>query len=342
MDFLSEIGLFALKALVIFLFIAGIILTAGLLAMKSQFKTHLEIEKINDRLKGYGKTIKEFSDDLKLSKEAKKAEKQRLKEEKKNKESEKPKNKLYVLHFNGDIKASQVENLREEITAVLTKATPEDEVLVCVESPGGMVPHYGLGASELLRIREKNIPLTIAVDKIAASGGYLMACTANKIICAPFGIVGSIGVVAQVPNLNRLLKKLDVDFKEYTAGEYKRTVTMLGEITPKGEEKFKEQLEQTHVLFKDFVKTHRPQIDTEKVTTGEYWYGQQALSLGLIDVIKTSDDYIVEAATSRMVLSVKFEKKQSLSEKISGLIGATLDLALDKALAKMEPPNFLK
>ncbi|MCK6598701.1 MAG: protease SohB [Bdellovibrionaceae bacterium] len=340
MDFFSDIGLFALKTLVIFLFIAGVVLVISLMALKSQLKTHLEVEKINDKFKDYAKILKLLTLDKTSAKELKK----KLKEEKKKseKETEIPKNKLYVVDFRGDIKASQVENLREEITAILTEAKAEDEVLVCVESPGGMVPHYGLGASELLRLRDKNIPLTVSVDKVAASGGYLMACTANKIICAPFGIVGSIGVVAQVPNLNRLLKKFDVDFKEYTAGEYKRTVTMLGEITAKGEEKFKEQLEQTHVLFKDFVKTHRPQIDTEKVATGEYWYGQQALSLNLIDQIKTSDDYIMEAAKSRLVIKVKFEKKQGISEKISGILGSALEHAFDKVVAKMEPPNFLK
>lgn len=340
MEFLNEIGLFALKALVIFLFIAGIILIIALAAMKSQFKSHLEIEKINEKFKDYAKYLKLQTSDKSSLKEVKK----QLKEEKKKEESESTtaKKRLYVIDFKGDIKASQVENLREEISAILTEAKPEDEVLVCVESPGGMVPHYGLGASELLRIREKNIPLTVAVDKVAASGGYLMACTANKILCAPFGIVGSIGVVAQVPNLNRLLKKHDVDFKEYTAGEFKRTVTMLGEITPKGEEKFKEQLEATHVLFKDFVKTYRPQIDTQQVATGEYWYGKQALSLGLIDSIKTSDDYIMEATKSRLVIKVKYEKKQPFSEKISGVLGSAFETAFDKIITKMEPPNFLK
>ncbi|MCB0368356.1 MAG: protease SohB, partial [Bdellovibrionales bacterium] len=312
MQFASEIGLFSLKVLVIFVFIAGIILIISLAAMKSQMKTHLEIEKINDKLKAYAKNIKLHS----LNKNSLKEVKKKLKGEKKKSKDEPNKNKLYVIDFKGDIKASQVENLREEITAILMDATPQDEVLVCIESPGGMVPHYGLGASELLRLREKNIPLTVAVDKVAASGGYLMSCTANKIICAPFGIVGSIGVVAQIPNLNKLLKKFDVDFKEYTAGEYKRTVTMLGEITPKGEEKFKEQLEQTHVLFKDFVKTYRPQIEAPKVATGEYWYGQQALSLGLIDLIKTSDDYIMEASKERLIIKIKYERKQPISEKV--------------------------
>lgn len=338
MEFLAEIGLFTLKTLVIFLFVGGIILMIALAAMKSQMKSHLEIEKINEKFKDYSKYLKLQTADKANLKDLKK----QLKEEKKKEDAESLKKKLFVVDFKGDIKASQVENLREEISAILTEAKPEDEVLVCVESPGGMVPHYGLGASELLRIREKNIPLTIAVDKVAASGGYMMACTANKIICAPFGIVGSIGVVAQVPNFHRVLKKYDVDFKEYTAGEYKRTVTMLGEITPKGEEKFKEQLEQTHILFKDFVKTYRPQIDPTVVATGEYWYGKQALSLGLIDSIKTSDDYIMESTKNCQVIKVKYEKKQPFAEKISGILGSAAETAIDKIIAKMEPPNFLK
>jgi serine protease SohB len=205
----------------------------------------------------------------------------------------------------------------------------------------GVVNNYGLAASELARVREKNIPLTVAVDKVAASGGYLMACTANKILCAPFGIVGSIGVVAQVPNFNRLLKKYDVDYKEYTAGDYKRTVSLFGEITPKGEEKFLSQLEQTHQLFKTFVSRYRPQLDVQKVGTGEYWFGEQCLELKLIDQIKTSDDYILDASKERTVLKVKYEKKQPISEKISGILGGALELAFEKIVAKMEPVQRL-
>jgi serine protease SohB len=338
MEFWSEIGAFTLKTLVLFLFTAGIVIVIAVMALKSQMKSALEIEKLNEKMTSYENSFKSIL----LEKSQLKEEKKKNKKAKKDKEKETVnKSRLFVVDFHGDIKASQVENLREEITAILTTANDKDEVLVCVESPGGIVNNYGLAASELVRVRERNIPLTIAVDKVAASGGYLMACTANKILCAPFGIVGSIGVVAQVPNFNRLLKKYDVDFKEYTAGDYKRTVSLFGEITPKGEEKFRDQLEQTHKLFKTFVSRYRPQLDVEKVGTGEYWFGEQCLDLKLIDQIKTSDDYILEAAKDRTVLKVKFEKKQPLSEKLSGILGHAFELAFEKIVAKMEPAQRL-
>jgi serine protease SohB len=339
MDFWSEIGVFTVKTLVLFIFFAGIIGVIGVLAMKAQMKSSLDVEKLNEKMTSYENSFKSIL----FEKSQLKEERKKLKKAKKeNKEKPTEKSRLFVVDFKGDIKASQVENLREEITAILTTANPKDEVLVCVESPGGVVNNYGLAASELVRVREKNIPLTISVDKVAASGGYLMACTAHKILCAPFGIVGSIGVIAQVPNFNKLLKKYDVDYKEYTAGDYKRTVSLFGEITPKGEEKFRDQLEQTHMLFKTFVNRYRPQLDMEKVGTGEYWFGEQCLELKLIDQIKTSDDYILEAAKERTVLKVKFEKKQPISEKLSHVLGHSIEVAFDKIIAKMEPLPFFK
>lgn len=339
MDFWSEIGVFTVKTLVLFLFFAGIIMVIAVMALKSQMKSALDIEKLNEKMTSYENSFKSIL----LEKSQLKEEKKKLKKAKKDGVKDKFTNKsrLFVVDFKGDIKASQVENLREEITAILTTATDKDEVLVSVESPGGVVNNYGLAASELVRVRERNIPLTVAVDKVAASGGYLMACTANKILCAPFGIVGSIGVVAQVPNFNRLLKKFDVDYKEYTAGDYKRTVSLFGEITPKGEEKFLSQLEQTHQLFKTFVSRYRPQLDVQKVGTGEYWFGEQCLDLKLIDQIKTSDDYILEASKERTVLKVKYEKKQPFSEKLSGIMGSALEIAFEKIIAKMEPVQRL-
>lgn len=339
MDFLSEIGLFTAKTLVLFMFFAGIFVVIAMLALKSQLKSELEIEKLNDKMKDYARSFKSALFEKDQLKEDRKKEKKE-KKDKKNSDISLP--RLFVLDFKGDIKASQVENLREEITAILTTATEKDEVLVCVETPGGMVNNYGLAASELVRVRERGIPLTVCVDRVAASGGYLMACTANKILCAPFGIVGSIGVVAQVPNVNRLLKKFDVDYKEYTAGDYKRTVSLFGEITPKGEEKFRDQLEQTHQLFKAFVTRYRPQLDMHKVGTGEYWFGEQCLELSLVDQIKTSDDYILEATKNKTVLKVKFEKKQGISEKLSHVLGRSIELAFDRVVAKMEPLPFLK
>ena len=202
--------------------------------------------------------------------------------------------KIFVLDFKGDIQASAADTIREEITLILATAKAgHDRVVVRLESPGGMVHGYGLAAAQLVRLRDAGFNLTICVDKVAASGGYMMACIANEIISAPFAVVGSIGVVAQVPNFNRLLKQHNVDFEMYTAGQYKRTVTMFGENTPEGKAKFEEELQQTHALFKHFVERYRPSLNVEQVATGEHWYGEDARALNLVDKLQTSDEYLL-------------------------------------------------
>ncbi|HFO2499166.1 TPA: protease SohB [Acinetobacter baumannii] len=225
--------------------------------------------------------------------------------------------KIFVLDFKGDIQASAVENLREEITLILATAKAgRDRVVVRLESPGGMVHGYGLAAAQLVRLRDAGFHLTICVDKVAASGGYMMACIANEIISAPFAVVGSIGVVAQVPNFNRLLKEHNVDFELYTAGQYKRTVTMFGENTPEGKAKFEEELQQTHVLFKHFVEKYRPQLNVDKVATGEHWYGQDALDLNLVDKLQTSNEYLLALLPQHDVYVINTRKKATLGEKL--------------------------
>ena len=225
---------------------------------------------------------------------------------------------FFVLDFAGDIEASKVDHLRREVTAILTIAGPKDEVLVKVESPGGRVPHYGLAASQLMRLRQKSIPLVVAVDKVAASGGYLMAATANKVIAAPFALVGSIGVVAEVPNVNRLLKKHDVDWDVYTAGEFKRTITVFGENTEEGKQKFNEELEDTHALFQEFVADNRPGLDIKAVATGEAWYGQRAIDRNLVDEIATSDEYTLTACDARDVFSLRWVEHTKPMDKLMG------------------------
>ncbi|WP_075166639.1 protease SohB [Acinetobacter indicus] len=225
--------------------------------------------------------------------------------------------KIYVLDFKGDMAASAVENLREEITLILATAKAgRDRVVVRLESPGGMVHGYGLAAAQLVRLREAGFHLTICVDKVAASGGYMMACIANEIISAPFAIVGSIGVVAQVPNFNRLLKQHNIDFELYTAGQYKRTVTMFGENTEEGKAKFEEELQQTHSLFKHFVEKYRPQLNVEKVATGEHWYGQDASDLNLVDKLQTSDEYLLGLLPQHDVYVIETRRKPTLGEKL--------------------------
>ena len=221
-----------------------------------------------------------------------------------------------MLGFKGDIKASDVSSLREEISALLTFATDNDEIVVLLESAGGTVHGYGLAASQLKRVRDKKIKLTVAVDKVAASGGYMMACVADKIIAAPFAIIGSIGVLTQIPNFHRLLKKHNVDFEQITAGQYKRTLTLFGENTDQDREKVQEELEETHQLFKNFIKENRGDVDIEKIATGEHWYGSQAMELKLVDELKTSDDYLSDAVKNADIYEIQYIRKKPMSEKI--------------------------
>ncbi|HEY8272321.1 MAG TPA: protease SohB [Pseudobdellovibrionaceae bacterium] len=336
MDFLQQFGLFTAQTVVIVLAIASVLLLIALLAAKAQDKAEIEIELLHKKYKMFAKILKNATLNKEERKEETKKEKKDLKEKKKEHQR-----KIFVMDFDGDIKASAVEHLRQEVTAVMNVATPQDEVVIRLESPGGVVHGYGLAASQLLRFREKGIPLTVCVDKVAASGGYLMSCTANKILCSPFAIIGSIGVVAQVPNFHRVLKKYDVDYKEYTAGEFKRTVSLLGEITEKGEEKFKEQLEATHRLFQGFVQKNRPSVNLGKVATGEYWYGQDALDLGLVDEIRTSDDYLLSQSDTNQIIKVSFAKKQKLADKLSGILGRAASSALLKVYEDLERKTLL-
>lgn len=336
MEILIEVGAFFGKALILTSCLIALIAVIAQSIFKNRPQAkQLLIEDLNERLQSYMDTLKE----LQLSpKEFKKELKTRQKKAKEAGITPTP--RLFVLNFDGDIKASAVEQLRDEVTALLTHATPNDEVLVKVTSTGGMVHTYGLAASQLLRIRERHIPLTVAVDKVAASGGYLMACTANTIISAPFAILGSIGVVAQVPNFHKVLKKNDIDYEELTAGEFKRTVSMLSEITPKGKEKFILQLEETHQLFKAFVGQYRPQLDLNQIATGEHWYGQKALELKLCDKIQTSDDYIFSHFPERKILELSFEKKKSLGEKISEGFSITLEKVLARWIQSQHDSRF--
>ncbi|MEE9653959.1 protease SohB [Kluyvera ascorbata] len=233
--------------------------------------------------------------------------------------------RVWVIDFKGSMDAHEVSSLREEITAVLTVATPQDEVVVRLESPGGVVHGYGLAASQLQRIRDKQIPLTVAVDKVAASGGYMMACVANKIVAAPFAILGSIGVVAQIPNLNRFLKNKDIDVELHTAGQYKRTLTLLGENTEEGRQKFREELNETHHLFKDFVKEMRPSLDIEQVATGEHWYGTQAQEKGLVDEVGTSDELLLGLMENREVISVRYTQRKKMMDRFTGSAAESAD-----------------
>ncbi|MBV1910772.1 MAG: protease SohB [Kangiellaceae bacterium] len=259
-----------------------------------------------------------------------------------NEEEKETAGRLFVINFDGDVEASAVENLREEITAIVSAASSEDRVLVKLESPGGMVHAYGLASSQLTRIKAANLSLTIAVDQVAASGGYMMACVADHIIAAPFAIVGSIGVVAEIPNFHRLLKHNKVDYEQHTAGEFKRTLTMFSENTDTARAKFKQELEETHDLFKQFIIDNRPSLDIDKVATGEHWYGTQALDLGLIDGIQTSDDFIVEAAKNSKVFEVTYQVKKPLSERLSFSVQSAIEKGMQSVMQKSLESRIFK
>lgn len=323
-DILTGYGIFILEILTILLVIAAIV--AMIISAKQRNAIphgELVVTDLSEEFKETVKHLRDFQlseEELKQAekteKKAKKQEAKALKSKLKNGEKVEPKPCVYVLDFKGDISASETTALREEISAIINVAKANDEVLLRLESPGGVVHGYGLAASQLARLKQKGIKLTVAVDKVAASGGYMMACVADKIASAPFAIIGSIGVVAQIPNIHRLLKKHDVDVDVMTAGEFKRTVTVLGENTEKGKQKFQAELEETHQLFKQFVTQNRPHLDVDKVATGEHWFGQQALALQLVDELATSDDIILEKMKDKSVIAVKYKVKKPLLQKI--------------------------
>ncbi|OOF47153.1 protease SohB [Rodentibacter trehalosifermentans] len=342
-DILVGYSIFILEILTILLVIAAI--AAFIISARQQragVQGELVITDLSENFENTVKHLRNFhlsEEELKqLEKAEKKAEKQKTKavkaKLKKGEVAETAKPCIYVLDFKGDISASQTTALREEISAILNVAKPEDEVLLRLESPGGVVHGYGLAASQLSRLTQKGIKLTVAVDKMAASGGYMMACVADKIVAAPFAIVGSIGVVAQIPNIHRLLKKHDVDVDVMTAGEFKRTMTVLGENTEKGKQKFQQELEETHQLFKQFVQQNRPHLDVDKVATGEHWFGSQALELQLVDAISTSDDLLLEAMKEKSVVGITYKVKKPLLQKLGQQAEERMDSLIQRYIHK--------
>jgi len=314
-EFFFDYGLFLAKLGTVAVAIVVVVGVIVALTKRGAHQEGLLVEHLNKRLEGLGDTVR-------LAVQGKDQFKQTFKERKKEaKELAKKgsqRKRVYVIDFKGDIRATATTSLREEVSAVLAVASEDDRVLVRLENSGGTVHEHGLAASQLLRIREKNIPLIISVDKVAASGGYLMACVASRIIAAPFAIVGSIGVIAQLPNFSRFLEDKGVDFEQITAGRYKRTVTMFGKNTDEDRGKLKEEIEDVHELFKMQILGHRPQIDIERISTGEHWYGTRALELGLIDEIRTSDDFLGQAATDSDLYGLTFKRKKSLPERLLG------------------------
>ena len=336
LEFAYEYGMFLAKivtfVIALLFVISGVVSLAGRQRQEHE-DGYLRVRHLNDDLE-------DLRDGLRheiLSESARKAEeKKRRKDDKLKKKAEKKlpesaaKPRLFVLDFDGDVRASAVSQLRRELSAVLQVAEAQDEVLVRLESPGGMVHSYGLAASQLRRIRSQGLRLTVAVDQVAASGGYMMACIADRIIAAPFAVLGSIGVVAQIPNFHRLLKKNDIDVELLTAGEYKRTLTMFGQNTDSDRAKFQEELEDTHVLFKDFVRENRRALDIDKVATGEHWYGIRALQLGLADELLTSDEYLLRRSKEADIYELAWQAKRTLADKLGFGVGQAFERVLER------------
>lgn len=352
MEFLTEYGLFLAK-IVTFVVAVLVVISVIMSAAQKDRGDHegegeLKIRKLNEKYEKLREAIqarlmsgpqrKAFH---KARKKLEKAEKKAAKAAKDTGEQDDSRSRVYVLDFDGDIKASDTDPLRRAITAVLSVADPEkDEVVIRLESGGGLVHSYGLAAAQLDRIRSKGVRLTACVDKVAASGGYMMACVADRIVASPFAILGSIGVVAQLPNFHRFLKKNDVDFEVLTAGEHKRTMTIFGENTDKGRQKFLEDLEDTHGLFKEYVSERRPDLDIAAVANGDIWFGKRALEVKLIDEIKTSDEYLIEACDRADVVSVAYQRKRTLPEKLGLATSAALEHTVWKVLGAFRNQKF--
>ncbi len=331
LDYLLQYALFLVEAITV---VAAILVAVGgflVLARQARERSRDTLE-----VKDLNKHYEEIKDSLYASLLDKAGRKARAKELKRNKKLEKKaakkqpakeQSRLFVLDFNGDIRASAVSGLRREISAVLQVIRPGDEVLLRLESPGGAVHGYGLAASQLARLRERDIGLTVAVDKVAASGGYMMASVAERIIAAPFAIVGSVGGVGQVPNFNRWLKEHNIDFELRTAGEHKRTLTLFGENSDAARRKFDEELEETHQLFKSFIAQYRPRLDVAQIATGEHWYGMRAKELNLVDKIQTSDDYLLNAAAEHRIVELHHHRRKTPLERLVGNAAAMAERA---------------
>ena len=352
MDFIFGIAEFLLQAVILL----GVFLVAvaGVLALTQRKRGageegSVDARSLNERLELHEDAVRAITDDplelkarSKAQKKQKKADRKALKAAVKAGDApDKAKPRVFVLDFDGDMQASQVEQLREEISAILPVASESDEVLLRLESGGGVVHGYGLAASQLLRIRDAGIKLTISVDKVAASGGYMMACVANEILVAPFAILGSIGVVAQLPNFHKLLKKNDIDFEMHTAGEYKRTLTVFGENTEKAREKFQADLDEVHGLFKSFVSTHRSSIDIDAVSTGEYWFGQQTLEKNLADRICTSDSFLMERRVSHELIEVRYRNKKGWQERLGMAAETAVERGMRRFIKTGQDQKFL-
>ena len=333
MDFLFEYLGFLANTVTVVIAVVIVLMMLGSIGRGRQAPSrgYLEVHRVNDRLQELRDAMDQ---NLMPAGQFKKSSKENRKERKKLAKKPEPKPRVFVIDFKGDMNASNVEKLRNEVTAVLLRADEADELVIKLESPGGLVHAYGLAASQLVRVRQAGIRLTVAVDRIAASGGYMMAVVADQIIAAPFALLGSIGVVAEVPNVHRLLKKYDVDYDVITAGKSKRTMTVFGENTEENRAKFVEELEDAHALFREFVSTYRQQLDVEAVATGESWYGERAQKIHLVDALSTSDEYVMDACDRADVYAVQWIIPQKPVERWLGSFAEFTQATFDHLMGR--------
>lgn len=356
MQWISQYGLFLAQAVTVVAAIAAIVLIIARARQgeAGERQAKLKIRPWHERIKGYQRELshagleeaeyaakekaraKKHKQEAKALKKSLKAKAKASKDGKADTDDAPSKGRrVFVLDFVGDIKASGVESLAEQITALEGVLGQQDEVVLRLESGGGLVHAYGLAAAQLDRLRASGARLTITVDKVAASGGYMMACAADHVVAAPFAVIGSIGVVAQVPNVHRLLKKHDVDVEILTAGRYKRTLTMLGENTEEGREKFLSDLARTHELFKQHVGSRRPQLDVETVSQGDIWYGSEAIDIGLIDEVGTSQALLARYLKEEVkIFEVSLEKPRRVMDRFGKGVTGSLDRVLDRVLER--------
>jgi len=343
MELLAELAVFAAKVLLVVL---GIVLVIGAIARAArkggdEARGDLRLKKLNDRWKRTTDHMQRAFLGARAFKARHKADKAAAKAQREGGRGAEPtRPRVYVVDFDGNVRASQVTGLREEVTAILGVAKAGEEVVVRLKSPGGLVHAYGLAASQLERLRDKGLRVVAAVDQVAASGGYMMATVAHEIVAAPFAVVGSIGVVAGFPNFHRWLDKRDIDFELMTAGKYKRTMTMFGENTDEARAKFQAELEEAHALFKAHVQRTRPALDLDKVATGEHWYGSQALALGLVDRIATSDDVLAERRDRADLWLVQFVPRRRLFDRVAHAVQAGFERGFERLWEKSEEQRF--
>jgi serine protease SohB len=333
MEIVLQYGLFVAKTVTIVVAVGALAaLIAGLSRRARQPET-LQVTRLNDRYQNLQQVLEATVLPRKSFKAGEKARRRKRKARARRSAEEAGRSRrVFVINFRGDIRASAVAALREEVTAFLTIARPDDEVVLRLENAGGLVHDHGLAASQLERIRSRGVSLTVAVDKIAASGGYMMACVADRIIAAPFAVLGSIGVLMQLPNFHRFLDSHGVDFELLKGGEYKRKLTVFGENSDADRARMQQEIDDTHQLFKDFVTEHRPQVDIGSVATGEHWYGRRALEVALCDELRTSDDYLLEASQEAELYELVYSTRKPLLQKLAASMGSLADTVLGRRM----------